>query len=596
MRIPATLCYEWDMERSFAGASWRATICMLLLLAVLWPTMAAAGIRVEVKGVDDEFRQAVLASVEISRYADREVSAAKAQRLFDRALTEAAQALRPFGYYHARANGKLSEVKGGWLATLNVEMGEPIRVATVEIDLGDSPLALPEIQRALARFDPREGEIFNHSAWETSKAAVQAALTETGFLDARMTTHKVEVSLADKRARIQLTIEPGQRYRFGETRFEGSQFRDGFLDRYLPWQAGDWFSQSQLLALQQRLVSADYFALVQVDPDFDAAGDGTLPIVVHLAPAKRSVYTGGPFIGTDTGAGIRAGVERRWVNNRGHTANIQVLFAQRLQTAHLSYTIPLADSFDHSFNFGLEMRKQETATSESQTLSVVARESRIWHGFHRSIGLRFLTGDFTVGSIKRNSSLLFPEITLAKKVGADPLYVRDGWSIRATARAAYEGLVSDTSFAQVVLHSQWIHAFNKSNRILLRGAAGSMWVGDFHKLPPELRFFAGGARSVRGFDYEAIGPRNEVNDVIGGRNLLAASVSVEHYFNKNWGMAAFVDAGDAFSDLEFDAHVGAGLGLRWRSPVGLVRVDVGVPIQDRYFSGVQLHIVLGPDL
>src|SRR5690606_3606627 len=111
------------------------------------------------------------------------------------------------------------------------------------------------------------------------------------------------------------------------------------------------------------------------------------------------------------------------------------------------------------------------------------------------------------------------------------------------------------------------------SRILLRGSVGAMEVDAFDELPPDLRFFCGGDRSVRGFDYQAIGSVNSAGDVIGGNNKLEGSVEVEHYFKRDWGAAAFVDAGDAFRGGDFSVNVGVGLGLRWKSPVGVLRLD-----------------------
>jgi translocation and assembly module TamA len=101
---------------------------------------------------------------------------------------------------------------------------------------------------------------------------------------------------------------------------------------------------------------------------------------------------------------------------------------------------------------------------------------------------------------------------------------------------------------------------------------------------------------VRGYGYQSIGPRNSTDRVIGGKNLLVASSEIEHYFTRNWGMAAFVDAGNAFSGTDYRPKIGAGLGLRWRSPVGMIRVDLGTPIHDDRAHGIQLHLVIGPDL
>ncbi len=123
-----------------------------------------------------------------------------------------------------------------------------------------------------------------------------------------------------------------------------------------------------------------------------------------------------------------------------------------------------------------------------------------------------------------------------------------------------------------------------------------MGVKDFNELPPELRFFAGGDRSIRGFDYQELGTTNDAGKVIGGTNLAVMSAEVEHYFLPKWGAAMFVDGGDAFKTGEFDMNIGAGVGVRWRSPVGIVRVDVAKPVSSKLAHAIRLHISVGPDL
>ncbi len=122
-----------------------------------------------------------------------------------------------------------------------------------------------------------------------------------------------------------------------------------------------------------------------------------------------------------------------------------------------------------------------------------------------------------------------------------------------------------------------------------------MGVRNFDDLPPELRFFAGGDRSIRGFDYEAIGEQNSAGGIIGGKYVAIASAEYEHYFVENWGAGVFVDAGDAFSS-SFDVNVGTGIGLRWRSPLGLLRVDVARAVVTDLKKEFRIHLVIGPDL
>jgi translocation and assembly module TamA len=341
-------------------------------------------------------------------------------------------------------------------------------------------------------------------------------------------------------------------------------------------------------------------------PDVDHAKDGTVDVDVQLAPAKRSIYTGGPFIGTDTGFGVRAGMERRWVNQRGHKWKNELVLAQKLKTLSSLYSIPMPGDNQRSYNFGANFRDANTATSQSRTLELVGNEARLWHGWTRTLGVHALSGTFTVGKkggepdntlgIERgNSTEVFAEAALSRKQGDNPSFVRRGWSVTLAARSTVGTLLSDASFSQLLGDAKWIRAFAGNNRLILRGSAATTWTDNFSALPPQLRFFAGGDRSVRGYGYQSIGPRNSYDRVIGGRNLLVASTEVEHYFTRNWGMAAFVDAGNAFNGTDYRPKIGAGLGVRWLSPVGLIRVDLGTPIHNKDEHGVQLHIVIGPD-
>ncbi len=570
--------------------------------------LAHAGVQLSVDGVADPLKAAVISGVELSQYATRDVSDAQVRRLYERAIGQAKTALEPYGYYDASVAGDLQQVGANWQVVLHVAPGEPVKVTAVDVQLDSLAAELAPIRRARRAIERLQGKPLNHGSYAAARDALSAQLTAHGFLDARLVTHRVEVTRASHRAVIKLAWQAGPRYRYGKVHFEGSQFNDGFLDRYVPFKSGDYFSQEQLLALQQALNGADYFAVVNVLPDADKASGGVIDVTVQLAPAKRTIYTGGPFIGTDTGFGLRGGIERRWVNRRGHKWKNELVLAQKLKTLSTLYSIPMPGDNQRSFNFGANFRDANTTTSQSRTLELVGNETRQWHGWVRSLGAHALVGTFTVGKRGNEpdntpgiehgrSKLVFAEASLSRKHADNPTFAHHGWSLVLAARSTAGGLLSDASFSQVTADAKWIRAFGakQRNRLILRGSAGYTWTNDFSALPPQLRFFAGGDRSVRGYGYQSIGPRNSSDRVIGGTSLLVASTEVEHYFTRNWGMAAFVDTGNAFSGTDYRPKIGAGLGLRWLSPVGLIRVDLGTPIHDARAHGIQLHLVIGPD-
>ncbi len=450
----------------------------------------------------------------------------------------------------------------------------------------------------LQSFAPKSGEPIDHAIYEASKARVSTALQTTGFFDTSLDRHRVEVTRAAGTADIDLAWNSGERYRLGAASFSKVQFPPEFLARYLPWESDAFYTVDDLLLLQQRLIDADYFGLVAVQPDVAGRRDGRVPVEVLLTPAKRTIYTAGAYVSTDTGPGGRLGMQRRWINERGHKWGAAVEYSTRLQVASTSYRIPRPGLRNRYYDFAAGYRDETTDTSRSTLKRLSASEVLDrWHGYQRMLGLRFLDGNFDIAEEQRSSKLLYAEASLSRKRADDLIFPANGvgGDLRAAARGA-RSCCPTVRWSQVRGDARWVQPAGRGSRVLLRASLGALDASDFEALPPELRFFAGGDRSVRGFDFQAIGERNSTGGVIGGRNLVVASAEYEHYFLQNWGAAVFVDAGDAFTS-EFNANVGAGIGLRWKSPVGVVRIDFAAPVKtDLEDSGLRFHIVIGPDL
>lgn len=573
--------------------------CLLVATLLLCTRISSAGVTLHIEGVEEELQGAVRNNLQLAQYADRQISASQAQRLFAQVESQAAEALQPYGYYNVRVQSELKPgaQPGDYEAFLRIALGDPVIVTAMHVEVGGSAQDLPAIRQAVAAFAPKTGERLDHGAYEGSKNAITTALQANGYFDAKLLRHTVQVTAAANSATIDLAWDGGERYRYGEVRFPDTQFSPNFLRRYLPWRPGDYYSTDQLLELQQRLVDADYFSAVSVQPDLEHTAAGVVPVDMLLIRAKRTVYTAGAYVSTDSGPGVRFGVERRWLNDRGHKLGGEVEYSQRLKAASIYYRIPRPGERNRNYNFAAGYHEEETDTSRSHMAKLSAAEVLDdWHGYTRTLGLQYLNGDFTIADEQRNSSMLYAEGLLTRKRADDLLFPRRGISVAYGLRLAGQGVLSDTSLAQVQADAKWIRPAGKHSRLILRGSLGAMVVGDFDALPPELRFFAGGDRSIRGFDYQQLGETNETGGVIGGKYLTVASVEVEHYFLPKWGAAVFVDAGDAYSS-SFDANVGAGIGLRWRSPVGIVRLDVAVPVKtDEEDRGVRLHVVIGPDL
>ena len=557
---------------------------------------AAASFELEINGLRHEIEQSVRANVTLGQFVGREISEPQARRLLVPAEGEIRLALEAHGFYDAAAVGRLETHSGNLRAIFDVTPGKPVLVQSSDVRVAGDAERSPAVQRAIGEFVPRLRQRLDHELYEASKTAIQNALAESGFLGAELRTHRVEVTSATHSAAIDLSWDSGPRYRFGEARFSEAQFSAEFLQRFVGWKPGDYFSSERLIDLQRQLVQADYFASAIVKPRVSKDGDTTVPVDIDLTPAKRTIYTGSFYASTDTGIGVKLGVERRWINARGHKFRGTVDIAQRLQAAELTYGIPLPGRDRHSFNIGASYRDETTDSSVSRTEKLVVGETREWQGFTRTLSVQFLSGDFEIGSERGNSTLLFAEAGLARSRSNDPAFPTRGYSVYLGGRVAPASAMASTTFAGVGFRAKWVRGLGRQSRVLVRAAAAAMQVDDFNELPPELRFFSGGDRSIRGFDFQSIGSVNSAGDVIGGNNKIEGSIEVDHYFDSDWGAAAFVDAGDSFRGSDFSLNVGAGLGLRWKSPVGVLRLDFAYPVQTELDGSFRIHLTMGPDL
>ena len=570
------------------------------LLPWLAGVASAAGLTVDLEGLPKELKEPVEAGLTLRNYANRDVTPAQIRRLFNTAEQEIKTALEPYGYYNAQVASSLQTTDKGLRALFRVTPGEPVKVTSKTVQVQGDAADLSPIKRAIRRFKPDEGDVLDHGVYEASKAEVEGALLNNGFLRMKATQKRVEVSRKANTAAIDLNWESGPRMKFGRVHFSDAQFPPAFLERYIPWEPGEYYSPDELLAFQQRLVDADYFATVSVQPDLEHAEGLDVPINVELAPAKRTIYTTGAYVSTDTGPGVKLGMQRRWVNDMGHKFQADIDVAQRMQALSTSYRIPLPGPNDKSLNFGVTHKNEDTESSKSKSDKAAINETRKWYGFTRTLGLQYVAGTYTIAEVDRITHLLYGEATLTKKQANDFFFPRRGWSIAFGARYAPELLVSDTSFSQVTVDGKYIFPAGRRQRVIMRLSLGAMVVNDFDQLPPELRFFAGGDRSIRGFDYQALGSTIEKAPdqhlVIGGTNLAVGSIELEHYFLPKWGAAVFVDGGDAWRTGEFKLNIGAGVGVRWRSPVGVVRLDVAKPVKSDLSDSIHFHVNIGPDL
>jgi translocation and assembly module TamA len=245
------------------------------------------------------------------------------------------------------------------------------------------------------------------------------------------------------------------------------------------------------------------------------------------------------------------------------------------------------------YNIGQVNEKTDVSDSTVRTIGTNLNRNR--GPWRESLFINYQVEEFVVGSDRGESTLLMPGVNWTRSWGNDIITSFDGIRFDIGLRGAREDFLSDVSFVQLHGGVKAINRLGQRNRLITRGRIATTWTKDFQQLPSSVRFFAGGAQSVRGFSYQSLGPKDNTGEVIGGNHLMVGSIEFEHSLNHKWAAAMFYDVGNAMDSFADKLERGAGLGIRWRSPVGPVRLDLATAMSrdDRPW---RLHISIGPDL
>jgi len=558
---------------------------------------AQTSVNVEISGIDKTLEDNVRLYLSVEQQKNHPlISDGRLARLHNKATQEIAAALQPYGYYRPTITTSLDKSETGeWVARYEIDPGPQLRIAEFNFTVSPEMSKDPEFKQLIEQRSLQVGSVFTHLEYESFKSDLAKLASERGYFRAVFTDRRVEINLDDYVARIYLDYDGGPRFNFGEVILRQEVLKPEFLERFVPFQQGDPYTLGELVELQQVLNDTDYFQTVEVSPGEPSSVGNEIPIEVILTPRKENRYTFGLGYGTDTGARTKFGWQRPRVNDSGHRFDSEIGLSEVGYNFGANYRVPVLNPRTDQLVYSATRSKENLDDFESYLSAVGVSLSRNRGEWRETLAIDYERENFEIGNDSGDTSLLIPGASWSRTWGRGFIFVLDGLRFDLSLRAADEGFGSDVSFGQVYSSLKFITSLGAKNRFIARGSIGSTSTSEFEKLPASIRFFTGGSQSVRGFKYQSLGPEDDSGDVIGGRRLLTGSIEFEHALNDRWGVAVFYDIGNAVEDFDDDLESGAGFGVRWKSPVGPVRVDLAsaISLDDKPW---RLHINIGPDL
>ena len=537
------------------------------------------------------------------------------QRLVKDAPEQARTLIATEGYYSPRVSAGLDTSTTVPVARVIVDPGEPVVVGDVDLILrGFEPLS-----PGSKPFDPATlrnnwtlnvGERFRQADWEAAKRNLLRQVMQTRYPRAQLAETSATVDPDARRALLRVVVDSGPEIRLGELRIEGLQrYPRHIITNLNRIEPGAEYSEAALQALQARLQDTGYFSTVEVSTDMAAAldenidelkagqqgapeaapaGPQVLPVVVRVTENKQRNASVG--VGYSTNTGARAQVNYDDLNVRGLRLKSQVIAESKRQAARADFYIPTtAKGYNDSFGAGFE--RTDLRGEITNVATVAVRRSWGTPLLERSLTFEYLAEKQTVeGQLSRNSKSLPLTYSITKRELDNLIQPTRGYVINAQIGGALLPVLTDERFVRAYTRFVNYRPMSVDSTLILRGEAGALGSKDKEGVPSTFLFRAGGDQSVRGYGYQELGVE-EGTAVVGGRYLLTGGVEYQYWFRPPWGVAVFVDAGNAADRIaDLKPEFGYGIGARWRSPVGPINVDLAY---GQAIKKARLHFSVG---
>jgi translocation and assembly module TamA len=518
--------------------------------------------------------------------------------LFDRlardAVPQAQEAAATQGYFSASVDLAVDRGTTPATVTLTITPGEPTLVTSVAIDVTGPANDAPEGRAAIAKLReewllPKAAQ-WRQEAWTSAKSRAVATLAASPYAAAALTASEARIEPTARSADLSLTIASGPPFRIGEIEIRGlSRYSEDLVRNFSNVQPGDLYSQQSLDDFARRLLGSGYFASAHtaIDTDVAQADHARVTLSVIEAPSRRLEFGAG--YSTDTEYRVSAAYSDVNIDGRGLQMFTNARIESKIQQVDLRFVRPPTPTgWIDTYATGVQRTDIENLVT--RTASVTWRRRAIEERRTPAFGIGFYADQQQpAGQPNVSSHALYVDGEYTWRSVDALLEPTRGWMANAQAGVGVPG-ASTEQFGRVIGRVVTWWPFAGDNQLVARADAGAVIAKSREGIPSVFLFRTGGDTTVRGYAFESLGVQ-QGDAVVGGRYYAVASVEAVHWVTESWGIAAFVDAGNATDSLpDFDFAVGYGLGGRLRTPIGPFRLDLAYGEETKK---VRLHFSVG---
>jgi len=513
-------------------------------------------------------------------------------------------ALRSQGFYGADVEVSVNADKTPAQAVVDVETGPVYLLAGAEIIYTEEPGEAVDAPRNGRDLGLETGQRARSAPILSAQESLLTRLENNGHPLAEVADRDVLVNHERTTLTVEWRVDPGPFLRFGEWETAGlERVERDYLERFRKWEPGQPFDQRLVERTRRALRQTGLFIGTAVERGEPV--DGRLPLTFTFRErARRSLGFSGRF-STSEGPVVTGFWEHRNLLGRDQDLRLSATAGFVRQSLEGRFTQPNFRRLDQNLALSSELRRQDTDAFEERAFTGAADLERpLFDSWEGSIGTEAELTETEDAEGTRQFFLAGAPLRLWRDTRDDELNPTKGSRLSLTTQPVVTAVDETQAFLRNEASGSVYRSVLGEDRVVLAGRArfGSIVSGETDDIPPSKRFFAGGAGSVRGFDFQEIGPLDDDNDPLGGRSVLSFNAEARVRIGESFGVVPFVDAGqvyderfpDLFQDPDRVLRYGAGLGVRYFTPIGPVRLDVAVPLNDRPVDDTfELYISLG---
>ncbi|WP_419187199.1 autotransporter assembly complex protein TamA [Cupriavidus necator] len=579
----------------------RAAAAVLLTLAAILALPAGAAYKVEVEA-PKPIREMLEEHLDLARYKDRtDLSPDQ----FDYMVETVGEQVRQFtsteGYFDPTTTTRVEGEGDKRVVHLMVDPGARTLIRNVDVQVtGPAATRSPaQVAELRSKWGLPVGDPFRQADWDKAKEDALVTLQSHNYYGARLAASQARVEPDELRADLSAHYVSGPAYLIGPLKVTGTRrYPEQIIYNVNPLSEGEPYRVERLLELQRAIQNQPYFSNVQVDleppPDADKAPDGvvTAPVSVRVREYPVHRLNSGVGFTTDTGAQVEGRYSYYNMFNRGWTFDSQARLEQKRSYLFAETAMPPDSRNYRNSVYSSYERTIDIENTDTTSLRAGLKRSRSRERYDITTSLDFYYDKLEPeGQPSQISKALVPAFAWTRRDVDNPVFPRRGNVINTQIGVAARGFVSDATFLRLYGRIRQYIPVGKRDLVVARLELGADLTGDSSsQIPATLRFRAGGTDSIRGYTYQSIGTRSGAS-VLPAKYLGTGSLEYQYWFKPDWGVAVFWDLGTAADNLHgVKIYNGVGVGVRWRTPVGPLQLDVGYGIQEQQFRP---HISLG---